>query len=118
MYICFGASWPMSINRSYKSRSTKGKSLMFMCFIGFGYLCGIGAKLITGTFNLAFYVLVLNIVLVSTDIGLYFRNKKIEAAEEAKQAIETVEAAEEIEEAVANAEAVGAIEEAVAEHLD
>ena len=44
MIICFGISWPLSIIRSYRSRSTKGKSLMFSCFIGFGYVCGIFSK--------------------------------------------------------------------------
>ena len=44
MIICFGLSWPMSIIRSVRSRSTKGKSLMFMCFIAFGYLCGIASN--------------------------------------------------------------------------
>lgn len=78
MIISFGASWPLSIIRSYRSRSTKGKSLFFMIFIVFGYICGLGAKYITHTYNLAFYFYFPNIIMVSTDICLYFRNKKIE----------------------------------------
>ena len=38
MIVCFGVSWPMSIIRSVRSKSTKGKSLLFMCFIALGYL--------------------------------------------------------------------------------
>ena len=38
MIICFGISWPLSIVRSYRSRSTKGKSLMFMLLYRF-WLC-------------------------------------------------------------------------------
>ena len=49
MIICFGISWPLSIIRSYRSRSTKGKSLMFSCFIGFGYICGIISNCLTHT---------------------------------------------------------------------
>ncbi len=84
MILCFGVSWPMSIKRSYTSRSTKGKSLMFMCCIAFGYVCGIISKLMTHTYNLAFWFYFPNIIMVCTDIALYFRNKKIEEAEENK----------------------------------
>lgn len=81
MIVSFGLSWPLSIMRSYRSRSTKGKSLFFMCFICFGYICGIASKCISSTYNLAFWFYFPNVILVSTDICLYFRNKKIEAAE-------------------------------------
>ena len=36
MVICFGLSWPLSIIRSVRSKSTQGKSLPFMCFIAIG----------------------------------------------------------------------------------
>lgn len=81
MIICFGLSWPLSIVRSYKSRSTKGKSLMFMCFIGIGYICGIIAKVLFQTYNLAFFFYFPNIIMVSIDISLYFRNRRIEKNE-------------------------------------
>ena len=84
MIICFGLSWPMSIVRSVKSRSTKGKSLMFMCFIVFGYVCGLISKLITHTYNLAFWFMIPNIIMVSTDICLFFVNRKYEKSQEAK----------------------------------
>lgn len=80
MIICFGLSWPMSIYRSVKSRSTQGKSLMFMCFIGFGYVCGIISKLLLHNLNLAFWFYIPNIVMVTADICLYFRNRKLEQA--------------------------------------
>ena len=78
MIISFGVSWPLSILRSYRSRSTKGKSILFMCFILFGYFCGIASKCMSGTYNLAFYFYFPNVIMVSTDILLYFRNKRIE----------------------------------------
>ena len=80
MIICFGISWPMSIVRSVRSRSTQGKSLLFMCFILFGYFCGVASKLISHTYNLAFWFYFPNVIMVCTDIGLYFRNKKLESA--------------------------------------
>ena len=51
-----------------------------MCFIAFGYLCGIASKLMTHTYNLAFWFYFPNVIMVCTDIGLYFRNKKLESA--------------------------------------
>lgn len=78
MIICFGISWPLSIMRSIRARSTKGKSLPFMCFIWVGYVCGIVSKVISHTFNLAFYFYFPNICMVTTDICLFFRNKRLE----------------------------------------
>ena len=80
MILCFGISWPLSIVRSYRSRSTKGKSLLFMCFIAFGYVCGIISKCMTHTYNLAFWFYFPNVIMVCTDIGLFFRNRAIERA--------------------------------------
>ncbi len=80
MILCFGISWPLSIIRSYRSRSTKGKSLLFMCFIAFGYVCGIISKCMTHTYNLAFWFYFPNIIMVCTDICLFFRNRAIERA--------------------------------------
>ena len=78
MILCFGISWPLSIIRSYRSRSTKGKSLLFMCFIAFGYVCGIISKCMTHTYNLAFWFYFPNIIMVCTDICLFFRNRAYE----------------------------------------
>lgn len=78
MILSFGLSWPMSIIRSVKSKSTKGKSILFMCFIAAGYVCGIIAKVLERNFNLAFFFYIPNICMVTTDIFLYVRNKRIE----------------------------------------
>ena len=44
MIVCFGLSWPVSIYKSYTSRTAKGKSLFFEVFIWIGYVFGIGRK--------------------------------------------------------------------------
>lgn len=80
MIVSFGVSWPLSIIRSYRSRSTKGKSVLFSFFILFGYLCGIASKIMTHNFNLAFYFYIPNIIMVATDTCLWFRNRRIERA--------------------------------------
>ncbi len=79
MVVAFGFSWPMSVIKSYKARTTKGKSLFFICMIFFGYVCGIIAKLTADSFKwyvLFFYFL--NITMVSIDIILYFRNARLD----------------------------------------
>ncbi len=74
MLICFGISWPFSIYKSYTSRSTQGKSLFFLMIVDLGYVFGIIHKIF---FNMdwVLYLYVLNLFMVSFDIGLYFRNK-------------------------------------------
>lgn len=85
MVISFGISWPLSIYKSLKSKTAKGKSLLFMCFILFGYVCGIAAKLISGNITYVFIFYVINFVMVFADIVLYFRNKKYDKVKECSQ---------------------------------
>jgi len=84
MIICFGVSWPLSVIKSWKSRTAKGKSLVFLLAILVGYLSGIAGKIITGniTYVIAFYIF--NVVMVTADICLYFRNRKLDAARAAE----------------------------------
>ena len=85
MIVSFGASWPVNVMKSYKSRSTKGKSLLFICLIFFGYIAGIASKLVNeeymANFASKWYVLffyVLNFLMVGTDLVLYFRNLRLD----------------------------------------
>ena len=82
MLISFGFSWPFNAIKSYKARTTKGKSLPFLLLIIFGYICGIVAKL-TNPNGFKWYVMffyVLNITMVSVDLALYFRNLRLDKA--------------------------------------
>jgi len=74
MLISFGISWPVNIHKSYKARTTRGKSLLFLCFILFGYLCGITAKFVSGAVNYVVVFYIINSIMVSIDIAIYFRN--------------------------------------------
>ena len=79
MILSFGASWPMNVMKSYKARTTQGKSLSFLILILFGYICGIAGKLMASSINwfvLFFYVL--NAVMVSADLVLYARNYRLD----------------------------------------
>ena len=44
MILCFGLSWPISIRKSWISRTAQGKSLFFEFFIWIGYIFGIARK--------------------------------------------------------------------------
>ena len=80
MVVCFGISWPMSILKSLRSRTAKGKSLVFMLFIWVGYVFGLLGKLISHNITYVFIFYIINLVMVSTDIILYFRNRKLDKA--------------------------------------
>lgn len=80
MVISFGISWPISIVKSFKSRTSKGKSPVFLCFILIGYGFGIISKLVSGNITYVLFFYVLNLIMVSVDTILYFRNAKIDIA--------------------------------------
>ena len=79
MIVSFGCSWPLNVIKSYKVRTTKGKSLAFLLLIFGGYICGITGKLMAPSckwYVLFFYVL--NFIMVGADLLLYFRNYKLD----------------------------------------
>jgi hypothetical protein len=77
MLFCFGFAWPFNIYRSYKARANVGKSLLFLIVIWMGYLLGIFYKASSPTPDFVLWIYVLNIVMVSTDIALFYRNHLI-----------------------------------------
>ncbi|MFA6730219.1 MAG: hypothetical protein WCR95_04410 [Eubacteriales bacterium] len=82
MVALFGISWPFSLAKSLKSKSTKGKSLLFLLLIDLGYMCGIAWKIIewvdSGSFTYPIIVYIFNLSMVMGDTIVYFRNKKLE----------------------------------------
>lgn len=85
MILCFGASWPFNVIKSYKARTAKGKSPVFLCLIILGYIAGITSKFLNETYmasiNEKWYVLFfyfLNLLMVSVDLALYFRNRMLD----------------------------------------
>lgn len=78
MLICFGMSWPISVYKSLTSRSTKGKSVLFLLAIITGYLAGICGKLIGGQINYVLFLYCINLIIVSTDLVLFFVNRRRE----------------------------------------
>ena len=92
MVVSFGASWPFNVIKSYKARTTKGKSLLFLCLIFFGYIAGIISKFVNeaymADFSKKWYVLIfyiLNFLMVGADLVLYVRNKRLDKLAEIKK---------------------------------
>ena len=94
MIVSFGASWPANVLKSYKAKTTKGKSLLFLCLIFFGYIAGIISKFVNDAYMASFsskwYVLcfyILNLLMVGADLVLYYRNYRLDnKAREAENA--------------------------------
>lgn len=91
MIVSFGISWPLNVLKSYKARTTKGKSLAFLLLIFFGYIAGISSKLVNEAYMAQigekWYVLffyVLNFIMVGADLLMYVRNKRLDKLAENK----------------------------------
>ncbi|QSH40028.1 hypothetical protein P0136_01835 [Lentisphaerota bacterium ZTH] len=69
MMICFGASWPLAIFKTYKSKNPAGKSLAFMALLLVGYASGIVHKIVSGV-DLVLCLYILNFCMVATDLWL------------------------------------------------
>lgn len=83
MILSFGAAWPFSIVKSYRSRTAKGKSLFFMLVVEFGYLCGIASKFASGNISYVLIFYFFNLFAVGIDLALYFRNRRLDALHDA-----------------------------------
>jgi hypothetical protein len=81
MLVAFGCAWPTSIYKSYHARSNDGKSLLFLMIIWFGYVCGMLHKLIY-SYDFVIFLYGINMLMVSIDIILYFRNRKMDKKRE------------------------------------
>jgi len=77
MLVCFGMSWPISIAKSLKTKVVKGKSPLFMIILCMGYASGIINRIIHPG-GWIIYLYVANLVLVVTDLFLYYKYLKKE----------------------------------------
>lgn len=77
MLICFGASWPFAVLKTYRTKNVKGKSVLFLSLILVGYICGIIHKCIYKP-DAVVWLYVLNLILVGTDLILWFKYKNNE----------------------------------------
>ena len=78
MLVCFGLSWPISVWKSWTSKSTKGKSIVFTAAILVGYIFGIMGKILNQNINYVLALYLINVIFVTIDFCLYFVNKRHE----------------------------------------
>ena len=90
MLIAFGASWPFNIAKSWRSRTARGKSVVFEIIVVFGYLVGLTGKFITwhltGVWAYSIWFYLADILMVLIDIGLYVRNTSLDRKEDGRAA--------------------------------
>jgi hypothetical protein len=79
MLICFGLAWPVNIYKSLKSRTTKGKSVAFLMAVQVGYVSGIINKILYSR-DIVMVLYIINLIMVSIDVGIYFVNRAREGA--------------------------------------
>ncbi len=77
MLICFGAAWPVSIYKSWTSRTSAGKSVVFLYIVVIGYVSGIVHKVLYSSDGLI-YLYLINALMVIADIMLFYRNRRID----------------------------------------
>ena len=73
MLVCFGASWPFAIMRTYKAKTAKGKSFIFLSLLILGYIAGMVSKLWLEELPWVFFFYLMNLIMVSTDLSLCVR---------------------------------------------
>ena len=78
MLACFGLSWPISVYKSIKSKSTQGKSIVFIIAIIIGYISGIIGKIVNNQLTYVLIIYCFNLIVVSVDLVLFFINRKNE----------------------------------------
>ena len=78
MLICFGLSWPISLIKNIKAGTAKSMSLQFILLIILGYLAGITAKIISGNISFVLIVYILNLAVVTVNMGVYFYNSHLD----------------------------------------
>lgn len=90
MLTCFGISWPISVYKSLKVKTSVGKSAVFNIFLILGYIAGIISKFLKlndyvndasrsavakGIFYFALVMYFVNLAMISTNLVLFYVNK-------------------------------------------
>ncbi len=91
MLVAFGFSWPFNISKSIRSRTAKGKSLLFELVVIFGYIVGLTGKLIsynrTGVLAYSVWFYIADIAMVLIDVCLYIRNTRLDRRRDRGEAV-------------------------------
>jgi len=77
MMVCFGASWPFQVAKTYKTKEVKGKSILFLWLVEIGYILGMLHHIFYAPDKVILLYL-LNFTLVGTDMFLYYKYKNLQ----------------------------------------
>jgi len=79
MLLCFAAAWPVNIIRSWRARTAKGASVLFMIILEVGYLFGMANKVANDDVSYVLFFYVFNFALVLVNIAIVMRNRALDA---------------------------------------
>lgn len=71
MLVCWGASWPFQVIKTYSSKDISGKSILFLWLIETGYILGLIYKIFYH-YDYVIFLYILNFIFVAIDIILYY----------------------------------------------
>ncbi len=93
MLVCFGCSWPISVYKSIKIKTSVGKSATFNILLIVGYIGGIISKFLKmqsalsnpsttalgkGIFIFALVMYFVNLAMITANLVLYYTNKHLD----------------------------------------
>ena len=93
MLVCFGCSWPISVYKSIKIRTSVGKSAVCNILLIVGYVAGIVSKFLKmepfmianaadglkkGIFIFALIMYFVNLAMITANLVLYYMNKNLD----------------------------------------
>ena len=93
MLVCFGCSWPISVYKSIKIRTSVGKSAVVNILLIVGYIAGIVSKFLKmepfmianandglkkGIFIFALIMYFVNLAMIAANLVLYYMNKNLD----------------------------------------
>jgi len=79
MLLCFGASWPFAVYKTWQTKTCKGKSFVFLWLVVIGYISGMLHK-IYFHYDWVIVLYALNGLLVSIDLALCYRYRANDTA--------------------------------------
>jgi len=81
MLVCFGASWPFALYKTWRSKTSAGKSLRFLVLVFVGYVSGVIHKLLYSRDPVVF-LYALNGAMVFGDLllSLKYRTRRVQPA--------------------------------------
>ena len=77
MLLCFGASWPFSLWKIWRTKKTAGVSLRFLALVELGYVCGMLHKIFF-YWDFVFWLYVLNFAMILAVMILCVKYRRAE----------------------------------------